>query len=346
MDTWLVYGPIANSDRIWDLRLAFDYFISLGTGDAFIVGHSTDGINFEGLRITSLKMNPQMWAGAQVNWPMEHDASQLWVAFGFTSNDDADVAQGVWLDSLVLEANYGGRVYMPLLTNQYSTGPEITGFYDDFSDPDSGWRDRLYEHSDDVDLMRVGYVDQTYRMKILLNYDARNNRLMGIAKAPYIDVHTNYDLQVEHSFVEASDQVVDPDEGKGGVIFAANDSFSTIYAFEWNYQGDCAVNKYTDVDYPVTMYEDSDMDTHTIMGWRNCADFNLEEGYNADNKLLVEVRDNKATIYVMEGESKTKVREFTDDALRDHRRVGLVTGSWDFTPVESRFDNFWIEPME
>jgi hypothetical protein len=159
-------------------------------------------------------------------------------------------------------------------------------------------------------------------------------------------VHTNYDLQVEHSFVEASDQVVDPDEGKGGVIFAANDSFSTIYAFEWNYQGDCAVNKYTDVDYPVTMYEDSDMDTHTIMGWRNCADFNLEEGYNADNKLLVEVRDNKATIYVMEGESKTKVREFTDDALRDHRRVGLVTGSWDFTPVESRFDNFWIEPME
>jgi hypothetical protein len=95
------------------------------------------------------------------------------------------------------------------------------------------------------------------------------------------------------------------------------------------------------------MYEDSDMDTHTIMGWRNCADFNLEEGYNADNKFLIEVRDNKATIYVMEGESKTKVREFTDDALRDHRRVGLSISSWDFTPIESRFDDFSLSlPLE
>jgi len=346
MDTWLVYGPIDHSERIWGLELAFDYFISLGAGDAFIAGYSTDGINFEGLRVTSLKMNPEMWAGAELNWQVNQEADQLWVAFGFTSNDDDDVAQGVWLDRLSLQANYGSNINLPMIANNWPTLPEIQGFYDDFSDPASGWRDRLYEHGDGVDLMRVGYVSDAYRMKVLLNYDARNNRMMGLARAPYSEEHSRYDLQIRHSFVEGDDQVTVPEFGKASLIFGANATFSTIYAFEWNYEGNCAVNKYTDVDYPITWYEGSDLDTHTIMAWRNCAAFQLDGGYDADNHMLVEVRDNKATVYVMDGETKVKVTEFSDDSLRSHRRVGLVTGTWDYTPVNSRFDDFWIEPVE
>ncbi|MGC9398260.1 MAG: hypothetical protein ACP5HM_03900 [Anaerolineae bacterium] len=346
MDTWLVYGPLEDSEKIWDLRLTFDYFISLGEGDFFYAGYSTDGVNFEGLRIHSLKMNPNMWGGARLDWAVNRGNEQLWVAFGFTSNEDDNVDQGVWLDHLELWANYGGTVYLPIVANKWSTTPEVQGFYDDFSDPESGWRDQLYDHADGVDLMRVGYVDGTYRMKILLNYDGRNNRLMGLTKAPYAEAHTNYDVQVNHSFVQASDQVVAPEFGKAGLIFGANDAFSTIYTFEWNYEGNCAVYKYTNVDYPVTIYEDSDLQSHILMDWRSCDAFKLEGGYNANNHLLVEVRDNKATIYVMDGDTKVKVKEFTDDALRNHRRVGLDTGSWDLTPVESRFDNFWIEPVE
>ncbi len=350
MDTWLVYGPIDNGKGIWNLKLAFDYFISLGNGDAFIVGYSTDGTNFDGLRVTSLKMDPQIWAGAEIDWQVNKEATQYWVAFGFTSNDDDDVDQGVWLDHLILQANYGGETYLALVANQWVTepeDPEIIGFFDDFSDPATGWRDRLYEHFDDVDVMRVGYVNETYRMKILLNYDGRNNRLMGIAKAPYTDTHTNYDLQVRHSFFEANDDVT-PEFGKGGLIFGADNTFSTTYVFEWNYEGNCAVNKYTDADYPVTRYEDeeSDFETHTIMDWRNCSEFKIDGGYDADNHILVEVRDAKATIYVMDGETKVKVKEFTDTTLRNNRRVGLVTGSWEYTPVDSRFDDFWIKPVE
>lgn len=346
MDTWLIYGPIDHSDKIWNLKLAFDYFISLGTGDAFIAGYSTDGTNFEGLRVESLKMNPEMWAGAELNWQVSRAADQLWVAFGFTSNGDDDVAQGVWLDRLLLQANYGSTINLPLVANNYATELEIQGFYDDFSDPASGWRDRLYEHGDGVDLMRVGYVDEVYRMKVLLNYDGRNNRMMGLTRAPYSEEHSRYDLQVRHSFVEGDDQVTMPEFGKASLIFGANATFSTLYAFEWNYEGNCAVNKYSNVDYPITWYEGSDLDTHTIMAWRNCATFQLDGGYDADNHMRVEVRDNKATIYVMDGGNKVEVKSFTDDALRNHRRVGLVTGTWDYTPVNSHFDDFWIKPVE
>ena len=345
MDTWLVYGPIDAGDQIWDLKLAFDYFISLGAGDTFIAGYSTDGTDYTGLRVNSLKMDPGAWASTELHWQVDRKAEQFWVAFGFTS-DDEDEDQGVWLDHLVLRANYGGTVYLPLMANNWSSGPTIQGFYDDFSDPDSGWLDQLHEHDDDVDLMRVGYVDETYRMKILLNYDGRNNELMGFAKAPYQEEHTQYDVQVRQSFIESEDQVEEPEFGKGGLIFGANSTFSTLYVFEWNYEGNCAINKYTDADYPVTMYEHSDYDWDVIMDWQNCAGFGIDGGYNADNHVLVEVRDNQATVYVFDGDDKVKVKAFTDDDLRDRRRVGLVTGSWDFTPVDSRFDDFWIEPVE
>ncbi len=345
MDTWLVYGPLSASDEIWHLKLAFDYFISLGTGDTFIAGYSTDGTNFQGLRVHSLKMDPGAWAGTEVKWPVNRQADQLWVAFGFTS-DDEDEDQGVWLDSLELSANYGGRAYLPLLANNWAEIPEIQGFFDDFSDPESGWNDRLYQHGDGVDLMRVGYVDERYRMKILLNYNDRNNRLMGMTKAPYEEEHTQYDVQVRHGFVKSDDQVVEPEFGKAGMVFAANDNFSTLYVFEWNYEGNCAVNKFTKADYPITYYENSDYEEHTIMSWQDCAGFKLDGGYDADNQVMVEVRDNKATIYVLDGDDKIKVRDFTDDELRNRRRVGLVTGSWDFTPVNSRFDDFWIKPVD
>lgn len=219
----------------------------------------------------------------------------------------------------------------------------VQGFYDDFSDGNSGWPSTTYNHSDGVGFMSVDYFESTYRVKILLNVSDRNNRKMGVVKAPHTNSSSSYDVSVDHYFHEAGDQGGNPPyEGKAALIFGANNDFSTIYVFEWNYDGSCAVNRYRDVTVPLSGYDgfDGNVKTDVIMGWRSCTGSGLQAGYDKTNHALVEVRDNKATVYIVSGTDKHKVHEFTDDQLRSHRQVGLVTGSWLWTPVESRFDNF------
>lgn len=219
----------------------------------------------------------------------------------------------------------------------------VQGFYDDFSDGNSGWPSATYNHSDGVGFMSVDYYESTYRVKILLNVSDRNNHKMGVVKAPHTNSSSSYDVSVDHYFHEAGDQGGKPPyEGKAALIFGANSNFSTIYVFEWNYDGSCAVNRYRDVTVPVSGYDGfgGNAKTDGIMGWRSCTGSGLQAGYDKTNHTLVEVRDNKATIYIVSGTVKNKVHEFTDDQLRSHRQVGLVTGSWFYTPVESRFDNF------
>ncbi len=223
----------------------------------------------------------------------------------------------------------------------------VQGFYDDFSDGNSGWPSVTYNHSDGVGFMSVDYFESTYRMKILLNVSDRNNRKMGVVKALPTNSSSSYDVSVDHYFHEAGDQGgYPPDEGKAALIFGANSNFSTIYVFEWNYNGSCAVTRYRDVTVPLSSYDGfgGNVKTDVIMGWRNCTGSGLQGGYDKTNHALVEVRDNKATIYIVSGTVKNKVHEFTDDQLWSHREVGLVTGSWDWTPVESRFDNFRLDP--
>ncbi len=222
----------------------------------------------------------------------------------------------------------------------------VQGFYDDFSDANSGWPRATYNHPDGVGLMSVDYFESTYRMKILLNVSDRNNRKMGVVKAPTTNSFSNYDASVDHYFHAAGDQGGNPpEEGKAALIFGANSNFSTIYVFEWNYNGSCAVTRYRDVTVPASSYDGfgGNAKTDIIMGWRECASFGLQTGYDKTNHVLVEVRDNHATVYVVSGTVKHKVHEFTDDQLRSHRQVGLVTGSWLWTPVESRFDNFQLD---
>ncbi|MCD4738682.1 MAG: DUF1349 domain-containing protein [Anaerolineae bacterium] len=347
MDTWLVYGPIASSEQVYELKLLFDYFISLRENDYFIAGYSTDGTNFEGLRVTSLQMTPPAWAGAELRWPVREGASQLWVAFGFTSNEDGQVSTGVWLDHLELFANYGSKVYLPLVLNNWSPVVEIPGFLDDFSDSASGWPRCYYDReSDEGHFMDLNYVDETYRMKVLLDANGKNNKTMGFVKSPYTNVYTSYNLTVDQYFARAADQVVDPVDGKSGLIFGANDDFSTVYVLEWNFQGHCAVTRYDDVPYPVSGYGDPLKET-PLVGWHACQGLSSESyGVDHTNHLRVEVRDNVATLYIVDEGTKRQVTQLTSDYFRNHHGVGLLTGAFEWTPVEARFDNFYLEPVE
>jgi len=224
----------------------------------------------------------------------------------------------------------------------------MSALTDDFSNSGSGWPVATYKRSDGGDLMRVEYVDGTYRMKIMLATSDQNNYKMGLVKAPdrFIPPSANYDVSVSHFFAQAEMPFPGyaPSEGKAGIVFAANADYTTLYVFEWNWEGACAVNRYNNVSWPVSGYSGygGSMTWTKIRDWGSCSNL-LGGSYNQTNRLLVEVRDNRATVYVYNNGVKTQIASFTDDALRTHRRVGLITGSWKWTPVESRFDNFKLE---
>lgn len=219
---------------------------------------------------------------------------------------------------------------------------------DNFSDVNSGWARATYKRSDGGDLMNVDYAGGTYRMKILLATSDQNNYKMGLAKAPdrFIPAGPNYDLAVTHYFAQAEMPFsgYKPSEGKAGLVFAANTDYTSLYVFEWNWEGMCAINRYTGFSWPVSGYQGfgGSMVTTPIRNWAPCSNL-VGNNYSQYNRLLVEVRDNVARIFVYNNNTKTQIHTFTDDALRSHRRVGLITGSWQWTPVESRFDDFVLE---
>ncbi len=217
------------------------------------------------------------------------------------------------------------------------------GFYDNFSNSGSGWPQATYKRGTEPngDVMTVGYTGGTYRMKILLDTAGLNNKRMGVVKSPYVNTFTNYDVEVKHYFDRATDQPVDPTWGKGGLIFGANESYSTIYVVEWHFplggaQAQCAVYRYTNVVLPTSIVWTAGGEP--LQEWGSCQ--GLKGGYDQKNHIRVEVRGKKATVYI----NSVLLGTFSDSGLASNHRVGLTTGSWDRTPVESRFDDFRVTP--
>lgn len=214
------------------------------------------------------------------------------------------------------------------------------GFSDDFSDVNSGWQRKLHYRGElpgvpDGPVLDLNYENGSYRVKIMLNTDGYNNKRMGIIPAPYVPIFTNYSLQVDHRFAVAGDQSEPPTSGKAGLIFAASSNYQTLYVFEWNFEGDCAVNKYVDATLPTTIIDFSHI--HGLRNWGACP---MNSGYDKINTFKTVVSGNNVTIYI----NGNNVGTFSDDGFPTHNYVGLVTGSWERTPVESRFDNFAINP--
>jgi hypothetical protein len=215
------------------------------------------------------------------------------------------------------------------------------GFFDDFSSTSSGWAQGTYNRgtSPDGPAMKVEYVDGTYRMKILLDTVGLNNKRMGVISSPYVNTYSDYDVEVDHYFARASDQLVEPTWGKSGLIFGANSTFSTIYVIEWHFPSgsdpaQCAVYKYNQVTYPISIVWLAG--GVPMWGWAPCT--GLKRGYNETNHIRVEVRGTRATIYI----NSSKLGTFTDSGIGSNHRVGLMVGSWERTPVEARFDNFRV----
>jgi uncharacterized repeat protein (TIGR01451 family) len=214
-----------------------------------------------------------------------------------------------------------------------------SGYLDDFSDNTSGWPrsvvqedgrnvfDRAYEGSG---------ASGNYRAKIMLSTTGLNNYRVGTVRAPWENPYTSYQVEVQHYFAIAADQAATPVAGKGGLIFGGNVNLTTFYVLEWNFEGDCAISKYVNVGAPLS---DPRFSTRVAFkNWGVCG--MVKKGYNQVNAARVIVEGNRATAYI----NDQLVATFTDNDLNTLHHVGFLTGSWERTPVEGRYDNFRVTP--
>ncbi len=264
----------------------------------------------------------------------------------FTSPTISQTVASTTLSWSFTNKTAGTYYYRVRGNNTYGAGPwsnvqtivvNIRGFYDDFSNTASGWPRAVYWRGTqpvDGPVFDVNYENGSYRAKIMLNKDGWNNRRMGFVKAPYTNLYTKYDVEVNHRFAQAEDQVVPPDLGKAGLIFGANSTYSVVYVIEWNYEGSCAVSRYKNVTFPTTIFSFDNVSY--LRGWGAGCYLNI--GYDKHNLIKVSVSGNQATVYI-NGKS---IGTFTDGDITNYHNVGLMSGSWDRTPVESRFDDFRV----
>ena len=220
------------------------------------------------------------------------------------------------------------------------------GYFDDFSNPNSGWPRGLVmrgEHPGvpDGPLFDRNYDSGTYRVKIMLDTLGFNNRRFGIVQTDHYPAHAfgnHYVVAVDHYFAVASDQGdVEPTSGKAGLIFGASSGYNTLYILEWNFEGQCSVVRYDNATHPVTTI---DLGNYTYArNWTECP---AKGGYNNTQRFRVVVRNNTAHVYI----DNAHIGTYDMAGLNQHGKVGLLTGSWDRTPVESRFDNFRYAPAD
>jgi hypothetical protein len=158
---------------------------------------------------------------------------------------------------------------------------------------------------------------------------------MGIVPSPYEHYDDTYDVEVDQVFLAASD--VEPDFAKASLVFrgdiGASGYFTSVYAVEWNFEGNCAVSAYSG-SYMDSFIPADAVPSPIYQGWVHCP--SIIPGYNQTVHALAEVRGDEVTI------SLNDAVIGTFSPIGGRPQMGLITGSWTSVPVESRFSNFRV----
>jgi hypothetical protein len=219
-------------------------------------------------------------------------------------------------------------------SNVVSTHVGVTyAFQDNFCDASSGWPHQVFD-IDGHPVLSTFYDSCAYYTRILVDTGISLER-MGIVPSPYEHFDDTYDVEVDQVFVQASD--VEPDFAKASLVFrgdiGASGYFTSVYAVEWNFQGNCAVSGYSG-SYMDSFLPEVQVPSPIYQGWVHCP--SITGGYNHNVHALAEVRGDEVTIYL----NDTLIGTFSPIGGRP--QMGLITGSWQSLPVESHFDNFRV----
>ena len=256
VDTTVTYGPIDLS-HVFVAELQFSHWISVAAGDGLQLGISTDGVSFDFANI--LPGAPGIWESTTLNTDLVAALRPLlgqrtvYLAFRFTSNDDGQVGQGVFLDNVHLKTKTHVNLYLPLMFSPLQV------YEDDFSDPTSGWpREWEYENAPGRPKgnNRGGYMADRSRAQVL-------DELMENAGPQATDLEFNawflgLEDDVYYSVVhDAWDQVFisGPYQVEGDFVFEAKGRYDyVVKSFRGNRYGILVTREKVDPINPHTVH--------------------------------------------------------------------------------------------
>jgi hypothetical protein len=268
------------------------------------------------------------------------------------------VDTGPLIDDIKLEALHLFNVYLPLVRVDPTPTPTPTPlvYYDDFSDPASGWSVgpayRYNEwcrwgwdcHSGYEAVAYMGYDEGHYRIYVPMDWrgggDVDTWFVWPAEMAPMDEALTplteNYCIEVK-GILANSWETYQPWWAHWGIVFGADETGKQLYTFQINANHRVAVLRYQDYIYPGDIQGDSDVNVETpISYWSNREYGNSTDEYNV---LKVFVQGSRADFYV----NGAHVEDVNIPDL-PRAQIGVIGGSWEVTPVEVKFDYIRYTP--
>ena len=191
-------------------------------------------------------------------------------------------------------------VYLPIVTRK-----ACQSYFDDFSDPNSGWPNFENENK------RYDYIDGEYEI-LVKNADSWAGASPDFLAAEYqvgVEVHSTSGVIGSH-----------------GIIFGLTEDWSGFYTFEIDPEGYYTIWKYSENG-----------------GWKNLfVKYSPVINKSTElNRIMVRRVGTLIEVYANEN----LLTSITDKTYTDLGYFGLIVSSFDEINVKARFDNFYVNPI-
>jgi len=258
-------------------------------------------------------------------------------------------------------ADKGSRTYYYRVKgrNAYGDGPwsevrsvvSVSGdFYDDFTDPASGW----LTHQARWGLVGcdIGGLQQNPDYKYSLFYEGGrykvNIPLDCRAGGRHGDTRHIYPVVFPPETVRPTSKTCMEVRGSFeryvtywsffGLVFAASEDKSTVYSLEVNDLGDWAVLRRTGYDFPGPNHPWENEVRHLLVGYTGGRRWPARPAFEA-NTLRAEVEGNQVKLFI----NGHMIYQFSHPEIGSLNRVGVIGGNWEITPTQLGFDYFYID---
>jgi hypothetical protein len=223
-------------------------------------------------------------------------------------------------------------------------------FYDDFNDPDSGWKTHdskcCLSGCDDGNKQEhpkykynLYYEQGRYHVKIPLDCRAGGvhgdtRHIYPVALAPDVNRPTTKTcMELKGTFEEYETYW-----SFWGLVFAASADKSTVWSLEVNDLGDWAVVKRTGYDFPGPNAPYVNENRWYEVNYAGRGRWPAEAAFDP-NTLKVEIEGKNVKLHI----NGTKVHEFSDPEIRSLNKVGIIGGDWEITPTQIGFSYFYMD---
>lgn len=316
---WLIYGPLDLS-QVWQAYVTFDWWLDTSPGD-WLGWCVTTNANphLSGCDETLLSGPARTWLDGIIPLDMfARSPNPVYLAFHFASNSDTNRGTGAFIDSVVIQGDYGYRTFLPLIRR------DPPGYSEDFSGATT-WE--VVEHTGYDGPPGTGWFSVynqsgTFRMWL-------NDRWEHIIASPReMSLAPPYEIVTNIYFYQRSWS-----SGYGIVFGSPTQNFSgqyyrllIVYISEGSMQGQLQRCNGSQCDGPV------------LWGWVSIP-LHMANGKEWNTWRVV--RDGShIRIYV----NNNQLADVVDSGITGTGYFGLFLSTWEFAPVEIWADYYNVLP--